>query len=304
MTYLLSPTRSPGSRLTKLLILLSALISLATAASQDNDAGTDHRMAQQLVQHSGLPSLVLQIPKHMAAGIDTAAELARQLPNPQQPNPQLPSDQPQPSIQQAPSAQRLKQQAAHIFNRETALQQMASSVAKALTAEDMQQVLRWYQSDTGIRIRNAQLYAASDEGFAEMMSGINTLLERPDLLALAATLDKPLGLVEFMVDLQELEQFAKHSSYAALSGQPFAQPAFRQRMKKQRHHMVFNGENLVSMSLAFAMRDISASDIAAYQHFLQQATTQLYLKAAMHGLANARQAQTQQWLKALALSSE
>ena len=289
MTYLLSPT---GSRLTKLLILLSALISLATAASQDNDAGTDHRMAQQLVQHSGLPSLVLQIPKHMAAGIDTATELARQQP-----------DQPQPSVQQTPSAQRLKQQAAHIFNRETALQQMASSVAKALTADDMQQVLRWYQSETGIRIRNAQLYAASDEGFAEMMSGINTLLERPDLLALAATLDKPLGLVEFMVDLQELEQFAKHSSYAALSGQPFAQSAFRQRMKKQRHHMVFNGENLVSMSLAFAMRDISASDIAAYQHFLQQATTQLYLKAAMHGLANARQAQTQQWLKALALSS-
>ena len=299
MTYLLSPTRSPGSRLTKLLMLLSALTSLTTAASQDNDAASDHRMAQQLVQHSGLPSLVMQIPKHMAAGIETAAELARQLPDQQQhSDQQLSSGQPQ------QSAQLLKQQAAHIFNRETALQQMANSVARALTADDMQQVLRWYQSDTGIRIRNAQLYAASDEGFAEMMSGINTLLERPDLLALAATLDKPLGLVEFMVDLQELEQFAKHSSYAALSGQPFAQPAFRQRMKKQRHHMVFNGENLVSMSLAFAMRDIRTSDIAAYEHFLQQPTTQLYLKAAMHGLANARQAQTQQWLKALALTSE
>ena len=262
------------SRLATSGLLVLLLLSLNSLA-----AGTTGTLPQAtaVIRASGFHSLISQLPSHFEAGLEHGAALA---------------GQPQQQAQ-------LQTLARRSLENSDVPQQMAEAVSKALTAEELLAILRWYQSDTGRKINQAQMYAASEQGFAEMMGQANQVLTSPELLQLAELLDKQLGLVEFMVDMQEHQQLAKYSTLSGINGEPFALPEFRQQMQQQRKHMVFNAEQLVSMSLGFALRDFSAAELQAYEHFLQQPVTQLYLKAAMHGLAQARQQMVQHWLQGL-----
>lgn len=275
MTLFNYVTPSHLNRFYSLIITWLLAVSLPASAQSDSE---------NLIEQSSVFSLASQIPKHLLSGFHHGSQLIPQ------------------AAQQASLHSSLQTQAEQLFNRTSTVRYMAMAVDKALSADEQNQILEWYQSEPGKAIRQAQLYATSDQGFADMMTGVvsaeNNIFDRPDLLELAELLDQQLGLVEFMVDMQELEQLAKLSTYRTLNKEPFDLDQFAQKMQQQRQQMKFNAENLVSMSLAFAFRNIPDQDIG-YDHFLQQSVTQLYLKAAMHGLESAKQQMVKDWLNRL-----
>lgn len=248
------------------------LLSLLFTVQVSADA---QQTASQLVSASGFISLSKQLPQHFNRGIQDAVDYQK-----------APESQQQQLLAQA-------QQAITIANIHHHVEQ---TLTQSLSASDITALMQWYNSPTGQKISAAQSYAASEAGFEAMMLHVNTLLSEEALLQLAALMDQQLGFVEFIVDLQEYQAFAEYSSQQALKHQPVDLTYFGNQMKQQRDPMRFNAEQLAVISLAYAFRDISREEIRAYEHFLQQPLTQLFLKAAMRGLEKGMQETQQHWL--------
>ena len=253
--------------------LISLIITLLFAVHQ---AAADHvAPGDQLIATSGFASLAIQLPQHFYRGISDAADFEKPA---------------------AANKVELLNSAEAAFKQADIQHQIALAVSRALSEQDIQQLMQWYQSPTGKKISQAQAHAASEEGFSAMMAPVNNLLDQEQLLELAQVMDKQLNFVEFIVDLQEYQAFAEYSAVRSFRQQALNIDGFNERMKRRRNEMKFNAEQLVMISLAYAFRNVSAADIQAYEHFLQQPLTQLYLKAAMRGLEVGKQQMVKHWL--------
>jgi len=254
-------------------LAVTFLFSISSWAEQDSER---LELSQTLVNTSGFNGLLQQLPLHFERGVKDASSFEKT---------------------ENSEQQQLLIKAEQALNAAQIRQQITAAVARALTKKEIATLLQWYNSAAGKRISTAQTQASSEAGFEAMLFHVNTLLAEEDLLQLATVLDKQLGFVEFIVDLQEFQAFAEYSTISILRQQTLDVDAFDEKMKKEREHMVFNAEQLVMLSLAYAFRDIQKKDILAYEHFLQQPLTQLFLKAAMRGLEVGKQNMVRTWLQ-------
>lgn len=256
-------------------VLHLAAISTTTKPELSWDQLEHQRKSQQLITLSGFSSLITQVPMHFDRGV-TDALLRNQITSAQQHN--------------------LLEKARQALLAADIQQQLADAVAAELSNSEMDTLLSWYHSEAGQKISAAQAYAASEKGFADMMSQAGKLLSEQRLMSLATVLDKQLNFIEFIVDLQEYQAFAEYSTQRSYLAQPLQRKQFEQKMTERYEELHFNAEQLVTISLAYAFKDISEPEVEAYQQFLQQPLSQSYLKAAMAGLKTGMERVVENWL--------
>lgn len=236
------------------------------------------RKSQQLITLSGFSSLINQVPMHFNRGVTNALV-----------NSQIDVKHQHDLLHKAHEA----------YTAADVQFQLANSVAAELSEREVDTLLSWYHSPAGQKISAAQAYASSEKGFADMMRQANTLLNEQRLMSLAVILDKQLNFTDFIVELQKYQAFAEYSTQRSYRIQPLQRQQFDQAMHKRKEELHFNAEQLVTISLAYAFKDISAEEVAAYKEFLQKPLSQSYLKAAMAGLKTGMERVVDNWITAV-----
>lgn len=150
------------------------------------------------------------------------------------------------------------------------LNKIRRALRDSMTAEEVREMLTWYESDLGKRVSQAEMNATTVDAMTEMMANAEALLENKDLVALSARLDALLNWTQMVVTIQEFQSEAVYTAvFSAIApGRPINIEEYRARLASERGSLEEQTRQLLALSSAYTYRDIDLDSMAEYERAL------------------------------------
>ncbi|WP_185976676.1 DUF2059 domain-containing protein [Catenovulum sediminis] len=169
---------------------------------------------------------------------------------------------------------------------EVVLGKVKERIKSSLTQAEINQLMDWYQSDTGRKIAQAEEKASTMQGYQEMMSQAQTLLGHTKRVETAKRIDDLVGATQFTMAVQEQSGVAVYSAimFVVAPNQPLDLAPYEAQMQAMAPQMKQSIEQMVTVSFVYSYQDIADSELASYEKFLAKPVTAKFNKLAMQGV--------------------
>lgn len=246
-------------------------------------AASEKRVSE-LMEISGLEKQISQAPQAFKAGVQGAVAK-------------------DPSISDSVASE-LKAVGDNAFAAEDLMATFRETVAEKLTEDDMDQLMEWYRSETGRQITQAEVAASAPQAQQEMMASANSLLsDNPELVSRAREIGDLVKGAEFMVELNQYTMEAiKQAFLARIDDESKRQQftsGYESRMKSMQQQMERQAEQMMTLSHAYAYKDIEADKLDAYISFLKTPAGRKFTEATMGALQTALKESVDQFAQAV-----
>lgn len=176
-----------------------------------------------------------------------------------------------------------------------------TSVAEALSEEDLTTLSNWYDSELGQRVTGEEVQAASTASLKDMETQADTLLEDQERLAQIRELDRLTATTDNAVALHHYSATAVASAIPGNdSGEPPAAPAGMEPLNgdtpAELRQQVETRHNLVFL---YAYRNLDDSSLEQYQAFLASEPAQRFYQAIHQGMTSALTDEVDAWAQQL-----
>lgn len=228
-----------------ILLALSVLAGFSHANERD-------RQLAELMALSGLNEQVAQIPESLKAGFMQAQ---------QQGTP----------ISEA-AFQAMMRSTDRSIVAEDILAAIQASLASKLSYDDVQTLLRWYRSDLGREITEAERRAAQPSAYGDMMRQAKTLYGDSRRVKFAEKLDKLFGATDMVMELQKFTGVAVFSAMM-MGTQPGAAmdlSVFEERIATEIEASRPAVEQGIVLSYLYSYRNLDMAKLETYAQFLRE----------------------------------
>ncbi len=182
------------------------------------------------------------------------------------------------------------------------IEEVRSSLKKALTEQDIQQLLLWYESDLGKEITALEENAATPEAYNQMMQQSQALLSNSERVERAKRFDKFLGVTELTMDIQEYSSVAIFSAIT-LALRPDSATSeikkFKAQMIAMRPQIRVPTEQIVIVSFVYMYLTLDNFKLKEYELFLTDPTTSKFNKIVASSLNRGLEKSIDKWAFAL-----
>lgn len=184
----------------------------------------------------------------------------------------------------------------------TILSEIRDSLKFSLSDEDIEILLKWYESDIGKRITAAEEEASTPEAYQQMMNSAQKLLENTKRVEMAARLDELLGATDMAMRIQEFSGLAVYSAImtAMAPNQELNLDAFESQMAAMEPQMRENIQQLVLVSFVYSYQQIDDDSLAKYEAFLNRPVTKNFNDSTIKGLSRGFEKVVSSWASDIA----
>ncbi|WP_020406417.1 DUF2059 domain-containing protein [Hahella ganghwensis] len=161
-----------------------------------------------------------------------------------------------------------------------------ASVKKSVSENDIEEIQKWYKSDLGQEITNAEKAASTPESIQQMMGSAQELMQDTKRLEFAKRLDQLLGATEMTLDLQRSTSIAVYTAMMS-AVQPDQEPdiqAIEDQMTAMESQMRASIEQYVAVSFIYTYQSISEEKLAKYETFLGTDAARKFNDSLIEGL--------------------
>lgn len=258
--------------------ILSLLVLLAPPAWS---APVSDQAVAQLLELSGSYTQLASFPDQVMAGMDAGGQ--------QRPG------------MAGINLQRVQASMRAAFDLEDLLTPLRAAFKRELSEADAVRLLAWMQSDTGRRIIRAEEATAAPSTLKDMLAQLDVVRRDKLRLAFAHRIDVLMGVTDMTLRVQEYTGVAVH---AALLNAEQPDPALDPEDYKRQVRAHLAGarpatEQMVTLSLAYAYRDISVAELASYERFLRTPAAARFYRASMAGMIQGYAAVLDKMMKAM-----
>lgn len=208
-------------------------------------------VVDRVLQLSGLNRQVPQLPGLFQAGLEQAKEQGAPIPDEIH---QVMLD----SIEESISPSRI-------------LGEIGDALKTALTDEEMERLIDWYESDLGKRITQGEENASTPEAYREIVADIPSLLADRERVAFAERLDALLGSTDAALKIQAYRGLVSYTAVAAAlyPDQPFDMDQYAAELGQQVEQVRPAVKRIVTATTVYAYRDVGMAELREYEDFLR-----------------------------------
>jgi DNA-binding transcriptional MerR regulator len=182
------------------------------------------------------------------------------------------------------------------------IEMIKGSLRDYLSVEDIEQLLKWYESDLGKKITSLEANSSSVETDKNILALEEELLANTERLAFAKRFDQLLGATDMNIELQ------KHSSIAIFSALMTASnpddavdmaPIVKkiETLSEQSRPVI---EKDVILSFIYTYQDIDTSKLKQYEDFLNQESSRKFNTMVVKSMGTAIEKSISKWATSLA----
>lgn len=163
---------------------------------------------------------------------------------------------------------------------------ISSTLKRALSQNEAEELLTWYSSDLGKKITIAEEQASEASAYQDMLSQAQTLMADEERVTLARQIDTLVKASEMSFDLQKYTAVAVYTSVsnAMQPGNKVDIEAFEAELAKQEPQMRQQIQQLVTLSLVYNYKDFSTDEIKQYIGFLERPASKKFNNNALSGM--------------------
>lgn len=182
------------------------------------------------------------------------------------------------------------------------LDEIKYSLEKSLSNEDIESLLKWYESDIGESITAAEEKASTPEAYQQMMNSAQQLLENTKRVEVAARLDELLGATDMTMEIQKFSGVAIYSAIvtAMAPDQELNIDAYKSQMAAVEPQMRANIQQLVIVSFVYSYQQIDDDSLAKYETFLNRSVTKNFNNSTIKGLSRGFEKVVANWANDIA----
>ena len=257
-------------------LVLSVLL-LGTAQAESK--------VQQLLEASGLVKQMESVPELIASQLGQAQQQGIYI-----------------AASEKAEIQRL---ALELFAVDQILTQVSAAVGDALSEQEIEEQLQWYQSAQGQAITAAEVRASSPEGVQAILANGAELLADESTVAFAQEVIALIQANEFALEIQK-------NAAIGMMGVVFSvlQPdvpldfnSIEAQVAALAPNMLQQVEQFGLLASVYSYKDVDKQDLAAYKAFLNQPASQSFYSATLQALSKSLDSSARQLLQQLSSAS-
>lgn len=182
------------------------------------------------------------------------------------------------------------------------LDEIQLSLEKSLSNEDVETLLKWYESDIGKSITSAEENASTPEAYQNMINSAQQLLTNTKRVEVATRLDELIGATDITMEMQEFSGMAVYSAImtAMAPDQELNIDAYKSQVAAMEHQMRANIQQLVIVSFVYSYQHIDDDSLAKYEDFLNRPITKKFNESVIKGLNRGFEKVVASWASDLA----
>jgi len=173
-----------------------------------------------------------------------------------------------------------------LFNADQIQAEVYREVAKAISEQDAQKLLTWYESNLGNRIARAEEYAATPQAMAEMQATVQVLMSDETRMPIARKLmetgdilDKGLQMQQSMMTAVQVAatKYLKPNDKVALD-------EISKMIEAQQPRVQQIIEQSILLNIAYTFRDFEIAELESYIETLKKEEMQKFNSGALNGM--------------------
>lgn len=173
----------------------------------------------------------------------------------------------------------------NVFNPDLVLKDVAIEIGKAMTEQEANDVIAWYESNTGGRIARAEEESSTPQAMMEFQKVAPTLAENAALMTTVQELLEATKLIEKSIEIQEMTMLATMigMSQASQPEQPVNVDRLKSIVSMQINQAKASLEQMLTLQLAFAYKDIDKASMNEYLTVLKSPAMQKFNDSNVEG---------------------
>ncbi|MDX1755040.1 MAG: DUF2059 domain-containing protein [Marinobacter sp.] len=218
---------------------------------------------------SGLTEQVAQIPDSLKAGLMQAQQQGSPIPD--------------------ATFQAMMRSADRAIVAEDIHAEIRTSLASKLSTADVQKLLRWYESDLGREITEAERQASDPAAYGDMMRQAKSLYGDTRRVKFAEQLDKLIGATDMVMELQKNAGLAVFSAIM-LGTQPEANidlSAYEDQIASEIESTRPAVEQGIVLSFLYSYRNLEMEQLDEYSEFLREPETRRFNNTVIESMGRA-----------------
>ena len=169
------------------------------------------------------------------------------------------------------------------FDGDTMLDIVKQEVSKSVSTDEAKEMLKWYGTDLGIEITKIEENDFDQEENKLIYEQKDELLSNHLRASLCEELDKAAHTTESALDLQ----ISLMKAMLKMSGQDIQSSKSKKYIEDNKKAMEENIRKRTTLSSLYVYKDLDDEEIEKYIDFLNEGTTQGFIKAANKGISAA-----------------
>ena len=169
------------------------------------------------------------------------------------------------------------------FDGDTMLNIVKKEVSKSVSTDEAKEMLKWYGTDLGIEITKLEENDVDQEERKLMYEQKDELLDNHLRASLCEELDKASHITESSLELQ----ISLMKAMLKMSGQDIKNPKVQKYIEDNKKQLEENIKKRTTLSLLYTYKDLDDEEIEKYIDFLNEGTTQGFIKAVNKGITTA-----------------
>ncbi len=251
-------------------LTLTSLLTLAMGGAMAAVSQEDRQLSVQLLQHSGMDSLIAQYPDIVKSSL---RQKVRHLGAP------------------TAMATALEQRVDGAFNQDQILNRICSRIAEQLSTQEMQQVVHWFESPIGQKILAAELDEVTEDEYVHLQTQLDSLTNRyqgSDREQLFVSFDRATAATENMLNSTvAIELSMAATLYSVFKGEDVPDFAeLRQLVENRRTVLRGRIGQQVYLNYLYTYRDLSLQDLQGYIAFAGSETGQRFVQVVNDSVYN------------------
>ena len=250
----------------KLTLKLSLVAILTCFISTTCIAGVSDNSIYRLMEISGVAKQISEFPGLFKTGLEQA----------KQQHPELPDD----FYKDVINALDDTILPSEIHN------EIHSTLKNSLSDTDIIQLTRWFESDLGRRIVEAEEKGSTPEALQEIQQNINVLLSDKERVGFAQRIDKLVSVTDMGLKVEEFSSIATYSALmsALRPEQPLNIEAAKSQIALRLAQVRPNMELYTTASMVYSYRNIEIADLKKYEKFINDSQSTQFNKKVIEGM--------------------
>jgi hypothetical protein len=237
---------------------LSLFLGMLLASGIVMAGGASEGSINNLMELSGLNKQIDEIPGGIAGGIKAGLQKGAQL-----------SEEQYAQVEKA---------AFQSFQPEKISAAISSQLKHTLSEAETQKLLKWYRSDLGKKITQAEAQASEPAAYQAMVNQAKSLLADKERVNMALRIDKLVNASEMSLEFQKSTATAVYTSIVKANqpDQPVDMAPFKAQLAKDEAKLMQQVKQFVVLSFVYTYKDIADADMEQYMDFLARPETRKF----------------------------
>lgn len=179
----------------------------------------------------------------------------------------------------------LKQALMHAFKPEIIVKKIKKDLKKELSIDDVDDLMRWYESDLGKKITSEETKASRPEAYLDMMNNIESLTKDQARINIAFDIEEQVDAVGIATTMQKKTLLGIYTAiFSRHDPSSFDVRLVKTMIDAQEKSIRSQAEQTVILSYVYSYRNISLDEQEKYVNFLKRTTSRKFIKVVKNGL--------------------